>query len=109
MPRASGHDCLRMPCTGCAGERGPASHGRDNESLAVAPLPREYYIPVMVVHPDETIIMACKLAASPKQPKSEGVCQRSFAWFPSRAVHWQECEQPVSQNHAAMSDSAFCC
>jgi len=72
-----------MPCTGCvAGERGPASYGRDNEGLAVAPLPREHYSPIMVVHPDETVAMACKLAASPKQPKSEGVRQRSFAWFP---------------------------
>ena len=38
---------------------------------ATSPSQQEHVISVMVVQPDDTVTIACKLAASPKQPQAQ--------------------------------------
>ena len=42
------------------------------EEVAATPVQREPCSPIMVVQPDESITIACRLGDSPEQPKTTG-------------------------------------
>jgi hypothetical protein len=63
----------RQCCTGDAGFHMQVNPGSLRRvEVAATPVQREPYSPVMVVQPDESITIACKLGDSPEQPKTTG-------------------------------------
>ena len=76
-------------CTDQSEGQRPAGSGRRVDDLAASPVEQELYIPVMVVQPDDTVTIACKLAACPKQTEVQvcaNMCSPYGCFLPSNTL-----------------------